>query len=274
MLQRIAEPKVSRKVVVVGGGPAGMTAAITAAERGHQVTLLEKSFALGGLLKTMDLEPAKWEVKRYKDFLVSRTHKTVNDVRLNTEATPELLEALNADVVIAAVGARFLIPSLPGVDKDNALTALDVYYHPEKIGQNVVMIGGGTTACEAALFLAKQGKKVTIVEMREELGNRLDNGFYQWPLVDTIESEPNVSFKLQTKCMGVDPKGVRVEKDGKQEVIPADTVVFSVGQIPEAETVGKLRNSGRRFCTVGDCVDVKNITQATRTAFFCAMNIL
>jgi 2,4-dienoyl-CoA reductase-like NADH-dependent reductase (Old Yellow Enzyme family)/thioredoxin reductase len=274
ILQRTGEPKASRKVVVVGGGPGGMTAAITAAERGHQVPLLEKSAALGGLLKIMDHEPAKWEVKRYKDFLVSKTYKTVDDIRLNMEATPEVIDALNADVVIAAVGSRPIVPNIPGVEKQRALTVLDVYLNTENIGQNVVVIGGGTTGCEVALFLAKQGKKATIVEMLDELGDRMGNWMYQLTLVEAVENDPNVAYRLQTRCVEVMPNGVRVSKDSKEETIAADSIVFCIGQAPEAETVDRLRDTGRRFCSVGDCVKPQRIIDATRTGFFSAMNIL
>lgn len=273
MLQHIEEPKASRKVVVVGGGPAGMMAAITAAERGHKVTLLEKSGALGGLLKTMDREPNKWEVKRYKDFLASKTCKTVGDIRLNTEATPEIVEALNPDVVIAAVGSNPIVPDFPGVDKEKALTVMDVYYNTEKIGQNVVVVGGGLLGCEAALFLAERGRKVTIVEMLNRMGDP-SYPHYTIPLLEAVDNNPNISYRLQTTCVGVTPNGVRVEKDGKEEVITADSVVFSIGQVPELGTVDKLRDCAREFYSVGDCVKPHRIMAATRTGFFSAMNIL
>ena len=274
MLARIENPRTSQKVVVVGGGPAGMTAAVTAVERGHNVVLLEKSGALGGLLKVTDDDPSKWEVKRFKDFLVDKTCKTVADIRLNTEAAPEMVEALNPDVVIAAAGSRPIVPNLPGVDQQNALTVMDVYYNLEKIGQNVVVIGGGVTGCEAALFLAKRDRKVTLVEMFDKLAEPEGNIFYHLPLVEAIQSNPNITIKLQTKCMGLEPAGVRLERDGAEEVLAAESIVFSLGRVSELSTVNRLRNCAPRFCSVGDCVEPKKIIQATRTAFFSAMNII
>ena len=272
MLQRVRAPNSSKKVVVVGGGPGGMTAAITAAERGHHVTLFEKSGALGGLLKTMDREPAKWEVRRYKDFLVSKTCRTVGDIRLNTEATPEIVEALNPDVVIAAVGSDAIVPDFPGVDRGSALTFVDVYSNIEKIGQNVVIVGGALLGCEAALFLAQQGKSVTIVEMRDKLGDPT-YPHYNVPLVEAIDNNPNISYRLKTRCIEVLPNGIRVEKEGVEEAIAADSVVFSVGQTPVLDAVEKLRRCAAEFYSVGDCVKPQRIMEATRTGFFSAMNI-
>ena len=272
MLQRIQEPEASRRVVVVGGGPGGMMAAITAAERGHKVTLLEKSGALGGLLKTIDQEPAKWEVKRYKDFLVSRTHKMVTDIRLNAEAIPEVVEALNPDVVIAAVGSKPIVPDLTGMDKEKALTVMDVYYNTETIGQDVVIVGGGLLGCEAALFLSERGRKVTIIEMLNKIGDPT-YPHYNIPLVEAIDNEPNIRVKLQTKCVAVTPEGVRLEKDGKEEIMSADSIVFLIGQTPERETVEKFRDCALQFYSVGDCVKPQRIMEATRMGFFSAMNI-
>jgi pyruvate/2-oxoglutarate dehydrogenase complex dihydrolipoamide dehydrogenase (E3) component len=272
MLQRIPAPSASRKVVVVGGGPGGMTAAITAAERGHHVTLFEKSGALGGLLKTMDREPAKWEVKRYKDFLVSRTCKAVGDIRLNTEATPEIVEALNPDVVIAAVGSDAIVPDVPGVDRQKALTSVDVYFNTERIGHNVVVVGGALLGCEAALFLAQQGRNVTIVEVRDKLGDPT-YPHYNVPLVEAIDNDPNIAYRLKTRCIEATPNGIRVEKEGVEEAIAADSVVFSVGQTPLLEAVEKLRQCAAEFYSVGDCVKPQRIMEATRAGFFSAMNI-
>jgi NADPH-dependent 2,4-dienoyl-CoA reductase/sulfur reductase-like enzyme len=250
-----------------------MMAAITATERGHKVTLLEKSDALGGLLKIMDQEPSKWEVQRYKDFLVSRTRRTVADIRLGTEATPENVQAIDPDVVIAAVGSRPIIPDMPGMDKGKALTVVDVYFNREAIGKNVVVVGGGTAGCEAALFLAEHGRKATIIEMLEELADRFGNVFYHLALVEAIENNPNVDCRLRTKCVGATPEGIRVARGGREEILAADSVVWAVGQAPELEIVNRFRDSAPRFCSVGDCDEPRKIMEATRTAFFSAMNI-
>jgi NADPH-dependent 2,4-dienoyl-CoA reductase/sulfur reductase-like enzyme len=150
---------------------------------------------------------------------------------------------------------------------------MDVYNHTQKIGQNVVIVGAGLLGCEAALFLAERGKKVTIIEMLDKIGDP-SYPHYNIPLVEAIDHNPNTSYKLQTKCIGVTPKGVRVEKDGKEEVIAADSVVFCVGQAPELDTVEKLRDCANEFYSVGDCVEPQRIMEATRTGFFSAMNIL
>jgi 2,4-dienoyl-CoA reductase-like NADH-dependent reductase (Old Yellow Enzyme family)/thioredoxin reductase len=272
MLQRIQPPKGSRKVVVVGGGPGGMMAAITAAERGHDVTLLEKSDSLGGLLRTMDREPAKWEIKRYKDFLAARVSRTIPDVRLNTEATPDMVKALKPDVVIAAVGSISIVPNIRGLDKQKALTATDVYYGPERIGKSVVIVGGGLLGCEVALFLAERDRRVTIVEMLDKLGDQ-SYLHYNTPLIEAIGNSPNIAYMLETRCVEVTVEGILVEKSGTVQKVVADSVVFAVGQAPEVETVDKLRDCAVEFYSIGDCVKPQRIAEATRTGFFSAMNI-
>jgi NADPH-dependent 2,4-dienoyl-CoA reductase/sulfur reductase-like enzyme len=144
---------------------------------------------------------------------------------------------------------------------------------PKKSGKRSSLSGGGLVGCEAALFLAERGKKVTIIEMLNKIGDP-SYPHYNIPFVEAIDNNPNTSYKLQTKCVGVTPKGVRVEKDGKEEVIAADSIIFAVGQAPGLETVEKLRDCATEFYSVGDCIEPQRIMEATRTGFFSTMNIL
>lgn len=274
MIARIQPPKASRRVVVIGGGPAGMTAAITAAERGHRVTLLEKSGALGGYLKVMDCEPRKQEVVQYKDYLARRTCKLC-EVRLNTEATAEVVKTFSPDAVICAVGANIFIPPIPGLGDEKPLTFMDAYYSPEKIGRQVVLVGGGIVGCETAVFLseADPSRKITIVEMRNVLAD--PNYVHHYTsMMDELDKNPNITYYVGTKCVKASEGSITVSRDGAEQVLPADSIVFCAGLTPDKKTVEALRDTALDFYTVGDCVSAKRIKDATRAAYFAAMNIL
>ena len=152
-LGEVSPAKTPRKVIIIGGGPAGMQAAITAAERGHRVTLYEKSARLGGILNVSDNDFLKLRVRKYRDYLVRQVSKAGVTVKTNTEATPEIVEAANPDVVIAASGSRPIIPDIPGVDRPNVFTAIAAYKSPAALGERVVIIGGNLVGCEMALFV-------------------------------------------------------------------------------------------------------------------------
>jgi NADPH-dependent 2,4-dienoyl-CoA reductase/sulfur reductase-like enzyme len=271
--QTAPRPGASRKVLVIGGGPAGMKAAITAVERGHDVTLLEKSDALGGLLKISDYDPLKSDVKVFKNYLVNRT-LALAKVRFNTEATPELVERLAPDVVIAAIGSSPIRPQIPGIDKETVITALDVYYDATKAGERVAVIGGGLVGCEIGLHLADRGKKVTIVEMTDVIGD-LVNWRHTVPLIMRMDATPTLEYKTGLKCIEVTTSGIKVvDKEGRQESIEADTVVLAVGMRSNSETVDRLRDCVPDFYPIGDCVKPQRILEAMQGGYFAALDIL
>jgi 2,4-dienoyl-CoA reductase-like NADH-dependent reductase (Old Yellow Enzyme family)/thioredoxin reductase len=271
--QSAPRPAASRKVLVIGGGPAGMKAAITAVERGHDVTLLEKSGSLGGLLKISDNDPLKADIKVFKNYLVNKTLSMVK-VRLNTEATREVVERMAPDVVIAAVGSSPLLPRIPGIPSERVITALDAYYDVTKVGEKAAIIGGGLVGCEVGLFLADKGKDVTIVEMTDDIGDPV-----YWrhtiPLVMKMDAMPNLTYGTGQTCVEVTTDGIKVvDKEGKEEFIKADTVLVAAGMVPNTAILEELRDSVRNFFPIGDCVKPQKIMEAMQGGYYAALDIL
>ena len=262
---------VSRKVVVVGGGPAGMQAALTAVERGHQVILMEKKEALGGALCFADKVPFKKVVKDYVEYLIRQVGKSSIDVRLGTEATPELVEAVSPDAVIVAIGAKPIVPPVPGVHGENVIMAIDACLHEETVGRRVVVVGGGQVGCEVALYLSGLGREVTIVEMRNTLAP--DAGFtHRVGLIEKIEEQ--VTALTGTTCVEIAPHGVTVcDLSGAQSVIEADSVIVAVGFRALREEADAFLDAAFDVCAVGDCCHVGDINTATRSGYDAALSL-
>ncbi len=289
---QIAAPKALKKVLVAGGGIAGMQAALEAAERGHEVILCEKSDALGGALRCEKLVPFKKNLDNYIELqkrLIGKNGKI--DVRLNTAVTPELAKEIAPDVILAALGARPIKPNIPGIDGPNVVGAEELYYAPEKAGKNVVILGGGLVGMELAIFLSMLGRKCTIVEMLPDLnagGNNLHALAVYWQL-----RKYGIHATTGTKALEITDRGVlceyvgttpseksvfdmpKIYPDGQSgtHLYEADTVVYAVGQRPLTAEAVALRDCAPEFAAIGDCVVSKDIWTATRTAYYIARDI-
>ena len=264
-------PAVKKKILIAGGGIGGMQAALTAAELGHDVILCERTSALGGALRCEDAVPFKKHLAEYLERQAKALAKTMADVRLNTEVTPDLAQTVAPDVIIAALGARPVKPRLKGIDGVNVFSAENLYYHPEKAGQSVVILGGGLVGTELGIYLAMRGKNVTILEMLQELndgGNRLQG------LSIGIEIKRlNISVSLNTKALEISEQGILCEGPDGARFIKADTVIYAIGQKPLRDEADALRFCAPEFYQLGDCLTPRNITEATRTAYHITRDI-
>jgi 2,4-dienoyl-CoA reductase-like NADH-dependent reductase (Old Yellow Enzyme family)/thioredoxin reductase len=267
---RIAPRK--KKVVVVGGGPAGMQAAQTAAQRGHAVVLFEKSAALGGNLIYAAGLAIKADLKRFLDYMVRQTLKAENlTVRLNTEATAARVAAEKPDELIVAIGADPILPSVPGADKAHVAWVGDIDAGNVRIGQNVVIVGAGSTGAETALQLAMDGKKVTLTDMldyEKQLAPEYPRG-----LALKLE-EHRVNILDQTKLEEINDAGVVViDKAWNRRAIPADTVVLSLGFRPRKDAAAQFASLVPDVRFVGDCVRVGDVYGAIHGGFDTAAEL-
>lgn len=271
-------PAVSKKrVLVAGGGPAGMEAALTASMRGHEVILCEKSGRLGGLLPLLETEPFKARIGNYRRYMEYQLQKSSVDVRLNTEVTPELVKAIDPDVVIAAVGASPAKPPVKGIDK--AVQVLELYANDTPVGDNVILLGGGFAGVECAIGLGMKGKKVTIVEMSDTIASSANapapgNGAMQIDALWLNIKKYGINVMVNTKCVEITDSGMICrDRDGHELELKADTVVYAAGMTPNEDTVEKLRETCIDFEWVGDCHNVGLIKTAVHEGFNAAMSI-
>ena len=230
-ISHLIQPVVkSKKVAVIGGGPAGMKAAMVACDRGHQVTLFEKSGELGGMLHKAGYFSFKYPVKDYMNWLIAQVGKRSIDVRLNTAAAADSVSGF--DAVIVAIGAEPFILPVPGVEQ--AKIAIDVLGQEETLCNSVIVIGGGQVGCETALHLAKLGKQVTVVEMQSDLAPDASTTGRNELMVE-IGREANFISLTGARCQSITSNSVTYVKDGKEETISADSVVLCAGMKPKAQ---------------------------------------
>ncbi len=258
----------AKKVAVVGGGPAGMKAALVAQERGHQVTLFEAAGELGGMLHKAGYFSFKYPVKNYMEWLIAQVGKSGIEVKLNTKATAETVAGY--DAVIVAIGAEPLILPVPGVEQIKP--AIDVLGHEDTLGDTVILIGGGQVGCETALHLAKLGKRVTVVEMQAELApDASTTGRNE--LMTEIAREPNFVPLTGARCQSVTAKSVTYVKDGKEETIAADSVVLCAGMKAKSAEADSFFGAADEVTEIGDCIRARTVEWATKEAYYAAVNL-
>ena len=260
-----------KDVLVVGGGVAGMQAALTASERGHNVILCEKGDRLGGVLLCEEHISFKQKLKGYLETQSHLLAKSAVDIRLGTTVTPDYANQLRPDVIIAALGSRPVKPPIKGIVLPNVVSAEDVYYHPEKAGQSIIILGGGLVGVELGIHLAMQGRSVTIIEMMPKLS--VDPfSMHTLALMEQIE-KLGITVHTSTAAKEITASGVIAETTDGPLSITADTVIYAIGQKPLGDEAIELRECAAEFYQIGDCITPKNILAATQSAWTIARDI-
>lgn len=266
-----SKPAASRNVLVIGGGIGGMEAAVVAADRGHKVTLVERSERLGGLLHFADTDYYKHDLKAFMELMIRRVNQRNITVELNREIKAEDLAAYQADVIICAVGSKPSVPPIPGIE--NAVQAIDAYREMDRLGEKVIMLGGGLVGCEVGLHLARHGKAVTIVEMRETLA---PDAYPMHRIGMLHEMEQLLDWKTGMRCTEVMKNSVKLrDAQGNETVLTGDSVVFALGMTARSTVAEQLKAGAgnAEFMTVGDCVKAGKVGDAMTEAFVAAMRI-
>jgi len=272
----LATPAKRKKVVVVGGGPAGMEAARRAAERGHEVVLLEKEAHLGGTLRMASAASFKADMRSYLDWVIHATLETPGlTVKLSTEATPERIKAEKPDALIIAVGSVPLIPQIPGMDRENVVWAGNAASGKAPIGDRVVVAGAGLIGSETALSLAQQGKKVTLIDMLplEEVDAGISAINIQ--TLRKMLKDLDVVTKPEMKLEAITASGAVVRDNNSNQIeLPCDTIVLSLGMEPRTEIAKIFGNLVPETYIVGDCNNQRgSLLKAVSEGFFAAMEI-
>lgn len=262
----------SKRVLVAGGGPGGMYAAMTAARRGHTVTLCEASGALGGQILCEAHVDFKKDYYAFAQCLIRQvTEDPRITVRLNTPVTPELAEELKPDCLICAIGAAPIIPGIDGIDGPNVVFPTELRKEKPGIGQRVVIIGAGLVGCESAVHFRREGKQVTVVELRDDFAPDA-NAWHKMAL--GMELEDRICLRLGMAARRITPEGVVcINADGDEEFFPADTVFCAVGMRAPYSQVDALRNSAPEFRSIGDCNGPGKVQTAVAEGYYAAMDL-
>ncbi len=268
---KFASPPTSpKRLLIAGGGPGGMQAALTAARRGHRVTLCESSGALGGNLRAELRVPFKSAFPKYIETMTRQLALAGVEVRLGCEVTPDFVREFRPDALFIAVGSEAARPPIPGLDGPNVIFGTELETREGEIGHRTAVIGGGLVGCETGLHLALQGHEVTILEQRGEVAADA-NPRHRPMLLEQLAAHTTVRTGMTVT--EITAEGVLCEEKGEKRFFPADTVLCAAGLRPRRETVDALRDTAPIVEVIGDCAKPDILRGATWRAYHAALDL-
>ncbi len=298
---RIDKTDAVKTIMVAGGGPAGMEFALTAAQRGHHVTLYEKGERLGGQVNLARMPPGKQEFQRLIESMAARMAHFGVTVHLNTPLTPAMVTEERPDLLVVASGARPIRIDVPGIDKSHVVDAWDVLAEKAwDIGHNVVVVGGNATGCETALFVAEMGvpdpetftflmhhsaedrdvaaellhtpgRNVTVIDMVPRLAENAGRTA-RWSLIKGLKLM-GITLLAKTTLLEIRDDSVLLKTEDGKAALPADTVILAVGAVAVDDLAREVEGSGIRVIAIGDARAPRKITEAVREGFEAALTI-
>ncbi|MBW1863344.1 MAG: FAD-dependent oxidoreductase [Deltaproteobacteria bacterium] len=296
----ITSPVRTKKVLVIGGGLAGMKAACTAAERGHQVTLAERSDQLGGQLLLNRNIPGREEMVTAATDLINNLKALDVDFILRKAVDYQFIKETAPDAVVLATGARPFLPDIRGIENQKVVLAWDVLSEKSIVGKKVVIVGGNAVGLETALYLANQGtispevlhflvanraetwdtmeqlvskgnKEITVLEMMKKTGQDIGKST-RWTVMAEL-SRLGVRVITGARAVEVSPEGVKIEKEDGDDLLPADSVVIAAGAKSEKGISREIRDLVSEIYTIGDAREPRSAFEAIKEGFITGLKI-
>jgi 2-enoate reductase len=255
-----------RKILVIGGGVAGMEAARVAAQRGHGVVLFEKNGHLGGHLREASVPDFKNDLKKLLGWYERQMKQLEIEVHMKTEVTAPMVKDADCDLTILATGSMPYFPDIPGIQKPSVTTCCEVLSGEKEVGKNVVILGGGLEGCETAVWLAQKGKSVCVVEVLEDVATDLHLPNREM-LLDMMEDGGIEILTESTVAEVVDDGVVLSEKASEGKFVACENVIVGVGLKSVRDLYDTLNREGRAFYEVGDCKEARNLHYAILEGF-------
>lgn len=256
-----------KSILVIGGGPGGMQAAATAAERGFNVELWEKGEQLGGNLLTAGAPYFKKDIRKYIEYLKNRLYQLNVNVRLMKSATADDVIKNQYDCVIMATGARPIVPRITGIDGPNVRTSDDILLGLKDYGKKVVIIGGGLVGCETALQVERDAEEITIIEALPDILATVEHSRNNDQALRTMVVESKIQLVTGAKVTAITPTCVEYSKEGVSTQVECDTIVIAVGYQPNNELADALADKVKTLKVIGDADQARKIINAVHEGF-------